>query len=580
MTITDSPLATLNPAFEDPIRWTSPVLAPLANRLRARIQITEIGILTVATLVGYTWVAWWMRERLHFFINDALARTSDAVFVTIGRDPHLGAIGFYWPPLPQLIQAPFVPVLAPFGHADLAGPFASALCTALTVPVLSRLGIRLGLSTGVRFGICLLFAVNPITIFYAGNGMSEACSVLFISIAMLGFLNFTRTRSTSDLTILAVGLSGAVMTRLETPLLVVVLAVAAAFEPQDWRNWRKQTWTAALVALPPAVTFAFWMGVQWVLLGSPFFYRHQAAKGIRNVPGWAPNPDGHPWVALTWAFHWVLVLGPAVILAALLVLWSPLRKDTRGTVGIVAGAAVFPVTQVNLLIHHVGYANPRYFMTAVLFATLAVAWLASTESDFLGRLWNAALIGVLVVGSVTGSRTLSGAWTTHIEGECRFILAGPAKVLQFLAVRYQPGSINYCGRGEDLNDGLASWRKLDRYVDSHLKPTDRVLADNFSNFYAVLWTKRPNQFVVRNDRDWQRIAANPVGHVTYIVTTENVGTGGYDELPHGDTDVGFQIVSANISDWKLVASFPGGTNVAMATATPELFKYVGPAPQA
>src|SRR5262249_23749048 len=151
--------------------------------------------------------------------------------------------------------APFVPLLEPFGHSDLAGPFSSAVCTALTIPVLGRLCTRLELRRSLRLAICVAFALNPITLFYAGSGMSEACSVLFIAIAMLGFLNFVQTHSTGDLVVLSVGLSGAVMSRLETPLLVVALAVVASFY---WRQWHR-LWTAVLIVLPPAACFAFWM---------------------------------------------------------------------------------------------------------------------------------------------------------------------------------------------------------------------------------------------------------------------------------------------------------------------------------
>jgi hypothetical protein len=248
----------------------------------------------------------------------------------------------------------------------------------------------------------------------------------------------------------------------------------------------------------------------------------------------------------------------------------------RGTLGIVAGAAIFPITQIDLLIKHVGYANPRYFMTAVLFATVAAAWLASTQPDILGRARNVGLIGLLLVGAVTGSRALSNGWTTHIERECEFILAGPAKLLPFLAVSYPPSSRDYCGTGRPVNDGLASWRALDAYLDRVLKPRDRVLADNFSNFYAVLWTKHANQFVVRNDRDWQKIEADPADYVDYIVTTGNAQGTGLNVLPHGTEDAGHDIVRADPAHWKLVASFPGATNDEMATTTPDVFKYVGP----
>jgi hypothetical protein len=558
------------------LTWQSPVIEPLRVRLAQRLRIGEVGILTFALLALYVYLAWWLRYDIHYFVNDALARTSDGVFISVGRDPHLGAVGFYWPPLPQLIQAPFVAILEPFGHSDMAGPMSSALCTALTIPVLGRLCTRLSLGRPFRFGVCLLFGLAPVTLLYAADGMSEACSVLFIAIAMLGFISYIRTRTNHDLVVMSLGLSGAVMSRLETPLLVVVLAVVASFQ---WREWKqlKHLWTAVLIALPPAAVFLFWMGVQWVLLGSPLFFLGQGGSPVKNYPAWAPNPDGRPWVALGWAGHWVLVLGPALFLLAGLVIWSPTSPKLRGSLGILCGAAVFPMTQIDLLVKHTGYADPRYFMTAVLFATVAVAWMASDRrSGIEGRLINFGLLGVLAMGAITGSRTLSSGWTTHIEGECHFILGGPAKILPFLAKSYPSDSASYCGTGQPISDGLASWKQLDAYLDRTLRPGDRVLADNFSNFYAVLWTKHPDQFVVRNDRDWDKISADPTNYVDYAVTTGKGPGGGLEVLPNGSEDLGHTLVAGDPADWKLVASFPGGVNDAMATATPEVYKYTGP----
>jgi hypothetical protein len=559
-------------AREDEL-WESPALPPLSARLRSRIRIGEVGVLTIACLAGYLWVGFWMRDDLHFFVNDALARTSDAVFVTVGRDPHLGAIGFFWPPLPQLIQCPFVPLLLPFGRQDMAGPISSAFCMALTIPVLGRLCTRLGLRRWLRFGICAGFALNPVMIYYAANGMSEACSILFIAIAMLGFLTFIRTRSTPDLITLTVGLSGAVLTRLEAPLLTVVLAVVAGLE---WRRLRQSLWTITLIILPPAVCFAFWMIVQWVLLGSPTFFLSGGQLGQAGGV-WLPNTIAHPLLAFPWALHWALVLGPALAVALGVLVWRPLDPNTRGTIGILAGAGVFLAIQIYELLNNTGYGDPRYFVTSVIFAAIAVAWLASTEPTMLNRAWNASLVGLLVLGAITGPRSLTNGRLTHIEGECHFFDYGVAQVLPFLGTSYPPSSVDFCGRNPNQ---LAAWQHLDAYLDGVLQPRDRVLVDNFSNFYAVLWTRHPNQFIVRNDRDWQRIAANPVGTVTYIVTVGDIREGGAGVVPKGGEDQGRLIVNGNHAVWKLVAAFPGGADFAEANATPEVYKYVGPRPPA
>jgi hypothetical protein len=550
--------------------WESPVLQPLAQRLRASVRFGEIGVLTVLALVAYVWIGFWMRDDLHFFLGDAMARTSDAVFITVGRDPHMGAIGFFWPPLPQLIQGPFVPFLRPFGRPDLAGPLSSAVCMALTIPVLARLCNRLALSRRMRFCICAAFALNPLIIYYASNGMSEACSILFIAIAMLGFLTFIRTRSTPDLIILTVGLCGAVLTRLEAPLLVAVLAALAAFQ---WGRWRQSLWTATVIALPPAVCFLVWMAIQWALLGTPLFFVEQKGGVNPRRAIWLPDTVDHPLSAFPWALHWTIVFGPALVAVAILLVWNPLGAGTRGMVGILAGTSVFVGIQIYQVITHTGFGDPRYFMTAVLFATVGACWLASVRPSALRGAWNLCLIGLLILGSVTGPRALSSGRLTRVEGECAFFKYGAAKVLPFLVKQYPKSSADYCA---PVTNQLAAWQRLDALIDRSVTPRDRILADNYSNYYAVLFTHKPNQFVVRNDRDWQRIVANPTPLVTYIVTTGNFRSAGISDLPDAGEDAGAAIVRGNPTQWKLVAAFPNAASFLSTTAIAELYKYVGP----
>ena len=551
--------------------WVSPALSALSARLKGRLRIGETGILAVVCLVGYLFVAVWMRDDLHYFVNDALSRTSDAVFVTVGRDPHVGAIGFYWPPLPQLIECPLVPFLEPFGRSDLAGPISSAACMALTIPVLGRLCARLHLSRSMRFGICLVFAINPVTVYYAAVGMSEACSILFLSIAMLGFLTFIRSRSTPDLIIMTVGLCGAVLTRLEAPFVTVVIAVVASFE---WRQVRRSLWTATLIGLPPAVCFGTWMLVQWVLVGSPLFFHEQPGQPAPTHAAWLPNTGVDAWSAVPWALHWAVVLGPLLVLAAFTLVWRPWTTAERGTIGILGAASVFVVIQIDQLISHTTFGDPRYFVTCIMFATIAAAWLASTKPTALGHGWNLSLIALLIVGGVTGPRALSNGLATRVEGECTFYLNGPGRILPFLTVSHPSTSAQYCNPPGNL---LAPWQNLDKTLDKILKPQDRVLADNDSNFDAVLYTTKPNQFVVRNDRDWQKIVANPVGTVDYIVTaTGTTSGGGVNELPDGSTDAGAQIIKSDPTDWRLIASFKGAAAVATSSETVLLYKYDGP----
>jgi hypothetical protein len=316
------------------------------------------------------------------------------------------------------------------------------------------------------------------------------------------------------------------------------------------------------------------MLAQWVLLGSPFFYLNGGGQGPKRAI-WLPDTVDHPLLAFPWAGHWALVLGPALVVVLGVLVWDPLRKSSRGTIGILAGASVFLVIQIDQIITHTGYGDPRYFVTCILFATIGVAWLASTQPTILAKGWNLSLVALLFVGGVTGARALTSGRVTHIEGECHFFDYGAARIVPFLGRSYPITSDDYCA---PPTNQLAAWQQLDATIDRIVKPNDRVLVDNFSNFYAVLFTKKADQFVVRNDRDWQRTAANPTRTVTYIVTVGDVGKGGVNVLPDAGEDQGRTIVDGDPRVWKLVAAYKGGADVALANSTVELFKYVGPPP--
>src|SRR5579862_8179835 len=98
----------------------------LREWLTATPEITLIGVVWAGIYVVAGWV---MRYHFGYAVNDALARSSKAVYMAASRDPHFGAVGFYWPPLPSTIQIPFVLALKSSGRMDFAGPLSTALLT-------------------------------------------------------------------------------------------------------------------------------------------------------------------------------------------------------------------------------------------------------------------------------------------------------------------------------------------------------------------------------------------------------------------------------------------------------------------
>jgi hypothetical protein len=552
MTITALPPEVTD--FKVDAAWTLPARRTLRGRLAASIRRhPEIWLLTVASLALYLFSAFWTTYSLHFWINDALNRSDDALYVAIGRDPHLGAIGFYWPPLPQLIQIPLMPFLRPFGAEIMAGPISSALCLALTVPVLAKIGQRLHLSRPWTFVFCLVFALTPDMIYTASNGMSEACFLLTGAITMLGFLSYIQTKASSDLIILSVGLSGAAMTRLEGPELTIAIAIIAVF---SLRHVRASLWTATLIALPPLGLFAFWMIVQWILLKDPFFFLHQAqgtpAIGTRV---WLPDITSDPIKVLPWAFGWVLTLAPVLFLLLAVTILTPRSNKTRGSLGILAAMGVFLAIQIVNVTLQNGFGDPRYFVMAVLFGVVAAMWLASRGRSVLSYTWNSVLVGLLVVAAGTGSYALTNGRITHVEDECTYFQYGIAHVVPFLG-RTQTGKFACVRPG----NGLQAWQEADSWIDKNLKSSDRILADNGSNYAAELYSTRPKLFIVRNDRDWQKTVANPVD-VDYVITQSTARRSAPNIAATYAPDEGGVLIKLDPGQWHLVKSFGGALDV-------------------
>ena len=532
--------------------------------LHRLLSVREVGVLAMVAFAGYVVTGAWMRYGLHFYLNDALNRTADAVYVTVGRDPHLAAIGFFWPPLPQLLQVPLVPLLAPFGVMNMAGPVSTALCTAATIPVMARIGRFLGLGRWTTFTFCLVFAVNHVTIYYAANGMSEACFFFTGSLSLYGFLRYIRNREIGDMWLFSFALAGVVLTRLEGPIFALALGVIATF---SWRGLfdrdalRQSAWTALLLGLPSIAAFGLWLAVQQVIEHNAFFFASttkagEASHGTPGLPAWSNEPSA----AFPWAGVHIVIFGGALVLVALSILWTLNGPRTRGSLGLLAAMGVFAAIQIwSVGFTGTGYGDPRYFVMAVPISCIGAMWVATMwRRPQVRSVWSLGLVALLVANAAAGSWYESSGKLTAIEHECDFFQWGVAEVVPALGRGSNPNDADYCSR---FPNSLGAFQEADGHLDSILKPSDRVLIDNGVMFAADLFTRHPNQFVVRNDRDWQKIIANPYGTVTYILT-QSIGRKGpplASGSPYiaggGSIDAGAQTIDADPAAWQLVDSW-------------------------
>lgn len=515
-----------------------------------KTRLWEIQLLALAALIGYIYAGYFLLYELNFQIGDALARTANAKYILFSRDAHAAALGFDWMPISVVSQLPIMLVTQPLGIPEATGFLSTALYGAGTVYVLGRLCYDLGLPRLTGFLLALVYASNPVAIYYAGNGMSEAPLFFFLALTMWGLLRFLdgrflARRSSADLFILALGLAGAALSRYEA--LPVVFIVGATVFLADYRNrGRSNAFMSTALAVGPALWLVFlWFMDMKIIKGSFFAFREggsQTSGGgdqveyLQGISGDAPN-------AFSYTAKWVFAFFPAAVLLVPTLLVPPWRKILGGVALTVVGA-VLPLVTTYLIIKRQTFGNPRYFTSAIIVGAIAVIWVASRfPLKGIARLSvDPVLIGLLAVGSFTGTVALQDAPATKTEGESRV----------FDIAR---GVVN---KKPLFTDEDEEWRTITRIMDGQLAPGDLVLMDARYSFQAAVYSTKPKQLIINSDRDYEALVADPNlpgARIDYALVPPGAARGRLVER----FDDSYRIVTASPDEWQPLVSTPVAT---------------------
>lgn len=506
-----SPARTAPPA--PPLPVPAP---PVASRPDWRRVLEAKWPLVVAVVAFASYVAagCFMLYSVHYAIGDALSRSEDARAVLFSRDPHLAAWGFVWFPGPVVLELPFMLFTSPLNHAALAGPLSTAACGALTVLVLVKLFRRLGLSEPVVAGLTLTYAFNPVMIFYAGNGMSEASFYLSAAVFLLGIVWWYQDGGMRSLILISMGLAASMTIREEALALVPLVGALVSFRE---RSWRRRAKVATIVALPGVFVFGLWTFANWVIMGNPLFW-YQALKAEASPPGNAAWLPGHRTLVtgLRYAagYSWAFVPALFIVVPLLVLLVRSRRPRFWELATIVGAAAVFPGQVAFLMAERSTWGDPRYFASLTIFASVILG-LAAREVVTARRLApsakraiSVALVCLGVFNALAGTLNDLNPKTTPVESES-------------VAFRAAFGLPQH---GEDHEPIIVAWHEFDQYIDPQLAKGQLIMVDTGTAFPAVLFSRYPRQWVIPSDRDFQKLADNAAGQFQWLLLTPSLIT--------------------------------------------------------
>ncbi|CAM3425079.1 ABC transporter [Tsukamurella hominis] len=481
--------------------------------------------------------------RHQILLGDALARVASASSAVHGQSPGLTSLGFVFPPLTALAQLPLVALdpIAPWLTVDgMSAVIVSALFAAGTVVQLDGIARDRGVRALVRVPVVVVFAVNPMIVFYAANGMSEAPYLFFLVWAVRRLIRWADDDDVHELIVAGIALALAYLTRYDGA--VATAAAGVLVFVITWRRARgeRRFGTAFmdlnLVAAPGLAAFLAWAVAGWMITGD-LFAQFSSRYGNSAILAQTGGPDGAAASPAAMSAMSFVILAPT--LPVLLVCAAVVQR--RRPVVLAAPLAVFGAVllfQTATFLSGGTFGFLRFTITAIplaailaLFATPAGRAVTSPRP---GRFrWTGALSGpprrsvvaptvaVLALAAALPTTTVGMGSPTYAAQEfaLRTVFAGPADTGPEL------------DRARRTALAFATERRIAEYLDAKGLPRASVAVDTASGFAIVARSQRPLQFIETADPDFTQAVNAPTRHgVRYLLTVPPTGRGEADAL--------------------------------------------------
>lgn len=476
----------------------------------AQHQSLLIFLSASAIFIG---LAAWLSFGVQLALGDALSRTLSAVRIEHARFPRLAAIGFVWPPLPTMAQLPLVidPKWAYYG-------FSGGVVTALSAGAMltSLNGALRWANVGARWRIAalVLFVLNPMWLFYAGNGMSEMPFLLFFTLASFSFIRWQADGQWRNLAL--GGLSTALMfgCRYDAiPYAGVFAAGMCLIFVLRGRSFNPPRIEANLLAylVPISYGVGLWLYFNWLIMGDPLFFAHNPYSNafiVRNVASNAQVIALQGSWGATSQFLVVTLLALSPLLLAFLFagLIEVVRRRDAGLMAVIVLLLAVPLFQLY------SYRSGQTFGFLRFFVSMQPAGLllaAALLRDRKGWARQALLVSTLAL-------LAAGVWTSAEAMQ----KAGPAHVFADTIVFEETDFVHALQNPGALIDNYAAERNAAAVLRSRFadKPV-RIMGD-IDTDEVVLFSTVPQKFIVPSDPDFNEALLHPSAVADYVLVSQ------------------------------------------------------------
>ena len=498
------------------------------------LLISTVAYLTTLILLDFVF---------QIFPLDAVSRMANGFYVLYSNDPHLAAVGFVWNPLQSFAAIPFLlfkDLWPPLATHDVAGGLVSVFASAGAVYQVNACLRDWSVGRAPRFILTLGFGLNPMILYYAGNGMSDALYVFTLVASTRYLMRWVRRGDLRSLVYSACMLGIAYLDRNEAVgsaflggTLVLVTTFVRMTGSRRQRAMNALT-DVAIFMLPVATTFVGWATASDVITGQPFpQFTSQYGNSSQTAASGAHYSLAIRALHDVKSIEYLAPVFPIVLVVSLIL--AVRRHDARvlAPLAILGGSVAFDALGVIANSLQPWY---RYF-------------LATVPLDVL-------LIGCLVSGSAKrfepiraiGHRTRASGHQllrTAVASTFAVIAVAPSLITSekgIFAKSIQSSESEELGalllahptlKERQFRQHYGHIESIDAYIGRMHLPNASIVADTFGECTPQIVTTVPNPkvFVITNDRDFKRVLADPLAfHAHFLLDPSPTGVDALDAI--------------------------------------------------
>jgi len=499
---------------------------PRAQRPPAEgLTFRDDALLYGASFVVLLLVALFFFYVIDVYNQDALSRTVDAHNVLYSRDPHLGAIGLVWPPIPTMLRVAILPVTSAVGLTEFTGPLTSVIASAGCVVLMNHLLHHFGVPPVTR-GLWIAFTfANPVLLFHFVNGTAESMFTLFFLWAIQAALQM---REAPERAVLGMGLAIGLALWVRYEALAIIGMSVAGFLLMAWAYRRQGAWRSVsrfeslLVTLifPSTFLLALWLSFNYTAEGDALFF-YRGPYSINAAPDVAKNALDH---ALRYAYHspigavgyvlqrtlQVSFLFP-VVAAAVAIAGIRTRRLEGTLLALLAVSTLLMQTYQT----YTGTIAPwlRYWVYLPIFTVILLGWIAQTYPYWLRRSSLAQAVRVAVVpGLILLANLLSYQTMGHTE-------VGADEQLIVAVIGGDKARV------DALRSNYPDREVLERVANTLDRTEGTILVDLQRAHPLITGFEDTDRLIINTDRDFNATLDDPVAYADYVLLPNPTGRG-------------------------------------------------------